>query len=121
MRFYRWAESAIREKSKANAIIVLINTALTIGLSVVTIKFVVSEARFTMLGVDAAIVFTVVGVTLLTFVLGETVPKQLALKYRFQILYVIGAIPNFFAKGWIVGLLAHGLTYPFALLGAIEE
>ena len=122
-RFRDYAIDAIRDKSKANAIIVLFNTILTILLSVVTLRFVSNVDEYEPLGIiDAANGFVIVGITLLIFVLGETIPKQLGLKYRHQTLLLIGALPRFFVAGRPIRWLADGITLPFVMIfGPLEE
>ena len=118
----RHSTNALRYKSRVNALIVLINTILTVVLSVVTLNYVTNVNGYQVFGIDASNGFTIIGITLIVFVVGETLPKQLALKFRLQILLGIGFIPSLLANLPPTNWIGIGLTTPFlAIFGPLDD
>jgi CBS domain containing-hemolysin-like protein len=115
------AAYTLRTIPRASAIIIMLNTILTVGISVATALYVNNNSHFQIFGMDGPQGFTIVGVTIILFVLGETVPKQIALKFRYPILLRIGFIPGILTKYKIFAWIGVGLTKPFLLLFGRQE
>jgi CBS domain containing-hemolysin-like protein len=121
------ALDALQDKGRSNAIIVFINTLLSVAISVATLVYAIKEEQYnsTLFGwplpLSGPTGFTVVGITLVMFLLGETIPKQLALKFRFQVLLLTGFIPYFLIEGRLTGWLATGITHPLEFVFGRSE
>jgi CBS domain containing-hemolysin-like protein len=82
------ARYALMNRPAANALVVLANTIATIVLTVITTKALIdpSDWQLSQFGVTMPLSgsygFSTIGLTIILFFLGETIPKQVALKYH---------------------------------------
>jgi CBS domain containing-hemolysin-like protein len=118
---------ALRNRPAANALIVLTNTAATIAITVVTAKELIDPAGWQLAAVgirmpfSGSYGFTMVGLTIVLFVMGETIPKQIALKYH---------VGTLIRTGWLIAaitwfpltrLVAVLIIRPIQLIFGIQE
>jgi hypothetical protein len=109
------ANAVIEENIEANSLIILINTTLTIVLSYYTTTLILSDQP----GSNG---FVIVGITLITFVIGETFPKQVTLRFRSPMLLAFGTIPAFLVWFYPTKVIGIGLTHALiSMVGRVDD
>jgi CBS domain containing-hemolysin-like protein len=116
---------AAKRPPVVNAVVVLINTIITVVMTVVTMHFLdqqYSSSQPVHLGpisllwplpLSGSQGFTTVGITIVLFVFAETMPKQLAIRYKIEVVAGLAWWILLLMSTLILPIVAQGIITPF--------